>query len=133
MRILYYRTARNSISERLQKTIEDAVPDRQIGIAMSVNNILDGIPYLAYGKGIAILLTTSRKEIEHLLTIKEQLRDIRIILILPNQDAQTVARGHKLHPRYISYTCSDFKDVSSVLRNMVSLTDPRIVKERVHA
>lgn len=132
MKILYYRTERSSISERLQKSIEDATQDCQISIAISVNNLLDEIPDLAYGKGIAVLLTTSRKELEHLLTIREQLRDIRIILILPDQKAQTIARGHRLYPRYVSYADCDFNDVSAVLSNMVALKVPGIVKKIIH-
>ena len=83
---------------------------------VSVNKLLEKLPDLVNGRGVAILLTTSGKEIEQLISIREMLRNIRIIWILSDQSAENISRGHKLYPRYLSYKEGNFNDVSVVLK-----------------
>ena len=48
---------------------------------------------------------------------------LRVILILPDADPQTIARGHNLRPRYLSNIQSDFQDVAAVLRKMLAFPE----------
>jgi hypothetical protein len=49
------------------------------------------------------------------------LRDVRIILILPNHEDETVVMGHRLEPRLLTYADGDFTDVSAVLGRIAGL------------
>jgi len=44
---------------------------------------------------------------------------MRIILILPDEDNETITMGHTLFPRFSTYADSDFKDVAAVLKKMI--------------
>jgi len=63
----------------------------------------------------AVLLAARSEDLSDLLSIRDLLRDVRIILILPDREANTIAQGHTLRPRFLSYTDSDFTDVLAVL------------------
>ena len=69
---------------------------------------------------IAILLAASKEELQELVSVGELLEDIRIILVLPDTDRDTVANAHILRPRYLTYVDSDFSDVAAVLSKMLS-------------
>ncbi len=68
---------------------------------------------------IAVLYATNRRELSKILAIQNLLFDIHIVLILPDNTDETVSIGHKLHPRFLSYVDSDFKDVTAVLKKMI--------------
>jgi len=51
--------------------------------------------------------------------MRDFLEDVRLILILADSSAETVARGHLLRPRFLTYTDHDMSEVSSVLGKMI--------------
>ena len=72
---------------------------------------------------IAVLLAASHKELQELLSIKELLQHIRIILLLPDHENETIANGHKLYPRFLSYCDGNLDDVAAVLSKMIQYMD----------
>jgi len=69
---------------------------------------------------VMILIPRDRQELEGLLKMKELLQDFRLILILPDDDEETVARGHLLMPRFVSFINSDMDEVIRVLGRMIA-------------
>ena len=65
---------------------------------------------------------TSQEELIDIIHIRELFRDIRIVLILPDREESTVAKGHRLYPRFFSYIDSDFKEIAAVLNKMLNHT-----------
>lgn len=66
-----------------------------------------------------VLITVTYKELDQLINMNELIRRNRNILVLPNQNPETVAAGHSLYPRLISYLESDYSDIGSVLGKVV--------------
>jgi hypothetical protein len=64
-------------------------------------------------------LASSREDLEAILSIVELFYDLRIILILPDRKKETISKGLKLYPRYLSYADGDFSDVAAVLEKML--------------
>jgi len=73
---------------------------------------------------VAILCPSSNDELNRLLAIRPLLRDVRIILILPDGRAKTISEGHALRPRFVSYADGDFRDVAAVVQKMAGLDSP---------
>ena len=68
---------------------------------------------------IVILLAASREDLADILSIRYLFHDVSIILVLPDQEAETIAKGHTLRPRFLTYTDSDFEEVAAVLNKMI--------------
>ncbi len=66
-----------------------------------------------------VLITVNSVELRRLTKMKELIRNTRSIFILPDQTAKTVAAGHMLYPRFVSYVDCDYSDVSSVLGKII--------------
>ena len=64
-------------------------------------------------------MAANKKQLSDLLLIKEELRNLKIILILPDSKSDTISGGHELYPRFVSYIDSDFKEVGAVLEKMI--------------
>ncbi|MCD6199973.1 MAG: hypothetical protein J7K15_15635, partial [Deltaproteobacteria bacterium] len=56
-------------------------------------------------------------------SVRDLIWDLRLILILPDREAGTIAKGHILRPRFLTYLDSDFTEVAAVLKKMLSNTD----------
>jgi hypothetical protein len=70
---------------------------------------------------VFVFLVSDRRELQGLIECREWLRDSRLILVLPDEEMETVSRGHVLRPRFITYAESDFIDVSAVLGKMTGI------------
>ncbi len=68
---------------------------------------------------IAVLLAGCREELLGFISIKNLLDRVRIILILPDREKDTISIGHKLYPRFLSYGDGNLKDVDAVLKKMI--------------
>jgi hypothetical protein len=68
---------------------------------------------------IAILVAANNRELDRFLTLRSLLKDVKVILILPDREPATALKGHKLYPRFISYIDNDLKEVLAVLKKML--------------
>ena len=68
---------------------------------------------------VLILCPSCREEMHDLSTLREMIRDVRTILILPGDDSETVAIGHQFQPRFLTLPTPDCKDVAKVLTKML--------------
>lgn len=72
---------------------------------------------------IAVFLAASKEELSELVSIRNLLADLRIILVLPDARDDTISKGHTLRPRFLTDVDSDFLDIVAVLGKMFSSAD----------
>ena len=99
--------------------IEGLGVNEKIEIYRNIDSFTKRLRKPTFDIDISILMAANKKQFSDLLFIKEALRDIKIILILPDRESDTISRGHKLYPRFVSYIDSDFKEVGAVLEKMI--------------
>ena len=77
---------------------------------------------LQYGMGeppvIVVLLAPTRSDLHELAQVGNTFFDRRVVLILPDGEDETIATGHGLRPRFVSYS-GDFPEIEPVLRKMI--------------
>jgi len=99
--------------------IEGLAVNEKIEIYRSIDSLVQRLRKPTFDIDIFILMAANKKQFSDILLIKEALRDIKIILILPDSESDTVSGGHELYPRFVSYIDSDFKEVGAVLEKMI--------------
>lgn len=123
MNVLFYTAVKDEAGECLQREIEAVVPKDKKEIHRTIESLSRRLYRHTSELTIAVLFTASVLDILDILAISDLLSDVRIILILPDREEATIAMGHALHPRFICYADSNFKDVAAVLKKMIKLTD----------
>ena len=103
--------------------IEDVVPNENTEIYNTIDTLGQRLSRPSYNISIAVLLISSREELRDVLSIRHLFDNIKTILILPDRKNETIVMGHKLRPRFLSYTDGDFKDVAAVLKKMLTVLD----------
>ncbi len=120
MKVLFYMDTRDGIGERLQRKVETVAPAENLQICRTVECLIQMFRRPLNKPSIAVVLTTSKSELSDILSIRDFLLDVPIILILPDRNKETIAKGFTLYPRFMSYVDGDFNDVAAVLGKMLN-------------
>lgn len=119
MEIIFYSSAPIEAGERLQKVIEMVISKERLELFRTLKNLELRLRQPAFNPRIAILLASSREELENILSIRGLLEDAKKILIVPDTNPATLTLGHALRPRFLSDCNSDFLDIAAVLSQMI--------------
>jgi len=129
--IILFSPSQRKSGERLQRIAETVVSEKNVIIYRTIDALSEGLRQPRNDVSVALLLASSRMDLYKLVSLRDLLWDIRIILILPDGDPETIAKGHILRPRFLSYCDSNFQDVAAVLSQMIKNSDTDKKIERV--
>lgn len=128
MSIVLYSNESGKLAQRLQKIIKGLSPEDRMEFFQQMDPLIERLRKPRGDMNIAVLLSANRADLLEILTIRDLFDDIRTILILPDRDDETIARGHRLRPRFMTFVDSDFKDVAAVLRKMLGNDHQTVVE-----
>lgn len=69
-------------------------------------------------RSVALIWDPAREDLGELGSMRDLLTGVRVLLILHDQDKETIALAHKLLPAYIAYVDDEIPDIVSVLRRL---------------
>jgi hypothetical protein len=119
MSVLFYTPMVEGVGKRLQRAIELVAPVEKIRICHTIGSLYQELCQPKDESSIAVLLAATQKDLLDILSLRDLLSDLRLILILPDTEDDTIAKGHVLCPRFVSSVDSDFSAVSAVLKKML--------------
>jgi hypothetical protein len=120
MNLLFYAPVMNREGRQLYRMIEKLNPRMGLELHRSNVSLAQRLRLPLRGIPIAVLYLTRKEDLTDILSIKDLLGDIRIILSLPDREEETVSKGHILRPSFLVYPDSELRDVTEVLRKMLS-------------
>lgn len=123
MSVLLYTGKPKRLGGRLKKIIETNVPGREIEICKDLMKLSARLHQGVYDLDAAVLLLSTRNELEVMLSRKESLWGLRVILVMPHEDQETISKAHRLSPRFIGFADKGFTDVAAVLAKMLESSD----------
>lgn len=120
MKYLLYARENSIGGKLLQQDICKVLPQEHLRTVHTLEKFFRVLRQPGDRPCLVFLLASGRQELDTALEQRELLLDITLILILPDRDMDTIALGHALMPRYITYADRGFADLQAVLANMVS-------------
>lgn len=123
MILVYYGTVTDGAGEHLQRVIEELVPEAELEVYGTIGELARRLRQPVGDVTMAVLLAATREDLSQILSICDLLCYVRIILIVPDREEGTVAKGHTLYPRFLTYADSDFLDVAAVLGKVLRRSD----------
>jgi hypothetical protein len=100
-----------------------ALPKKKFEICHSTGELSTRLRKPRSNVKVAVLFALSREEIIRILSLGDLMADVKSILILADDDRDTIMKAHTLRPRYVTWVDTDFRHIVNVLRNMVALYD----------
>ncbi len=126
MKIILFSNGKNEITaKRLQKAVESAVSVRHLEIIRGVKELCTRLCRFSYEIDVAVVLADSKDQLSELVSMADILTDVRIIIVLPDKEKETISKGHSLRPRFLTFADSDFNDVAAVLKKMIGTLNTR--------
>jgi hypothetical protein len=119
--ILVYSSETNGVGERLMEAIQPLASSEKIETYRTLKRFSQRLRQPLNRFDVAVLLTLHKKELLEILSIRDLFSDVRIVLILPDSDKDTVSKGHALYPRFVTYVDSDFKDLAVFFKKLFEL------------
>ena len=118
VRLLYY-TSRDD--RRLKLLAHRLGRERRIVVesCLDITSLESSLRKSGNDLTLAVLLTTSHEELQEILALRPLLNDIPLILILPDRDKDTVAKGHILAPRFLTDLQNNYHEIYDVLSKML--------------
>lgn len=122
--VLYARDSKALIC--IQKLISEFSPKARIELYRSVEAFSERLHQPSYGSPVAVIAVTDKADLQDISSLQELLWPLRIILLLPDGDDETVAMGHSIRPRFVSYCNDGLKDVAAILNKMIEDHDSKL-------
>lgn len=130
MKILFYASPQRDDGEKVRSIIEALVPKQRIETYRTTDTLSRRLRRPIGGLTIALLFTSTKEDFHDLLSLHDLLTDLRILLILPDREADTVSKALSLRPRFFTYADSDFSEVSAVLAKMLKVYGSKSMVEK---
>lgn len=118
MALILYSSQEDERGEHLRKVIEEAFPPRELEICRTVDELSSRVHQSIFDIKAMVLLTATKDELHGFLRLRDFLCDLRIIVILSDDEAETIAMAHALRPRFITWLDNDLYSIGLVLRTM---------------
>jgi hypothetical protein len=119
MSILFYAPIDKDITEKYKRAIETAAPNETLEIYHTIDCLARRLFQPKYTISVAIFWAATKQDLSDIVSLRDWFDGVRLILILPDDEQDTVRKGHTLFPRFLSFIDSDFVMITSVLKKMV--------------
>ncbi len=122
MQLIIFSSPLNMIGHNLQKGMQGMTDQFQLNTFGDIPSLVAHLRKPMQEDTLCILIPADNHDLHRLNTIRHLMRDMRLILILPNRQAETISEGHSLRPRFVSYVDRPLTDVTAVVRKMFAST-----------
>ena len=112
------------VAQLLEPKLHSRLPEVGLEIFSSFETLQQRLSAMLGTPVIAILTTDNLDQLEQYQEVLRVFGDLRIVLILPDHDPETLHRGHRLYPRFVSYKDGNFDDLVSVVARMHNKMQP---------
>ncbi len=120
MGLLFYATDTKRTGKPLWDLHQELAAEYQGEFFQTTNSLSQQLCQPKGDLTIAVLLVSTQEELLDILSIRDLLDRVRVIIILPDRNEDTISKGHTLFPRFLTHVDSDFSWVTAVLKKMLS-------------
>jgi hypothetical protein len=119
MSIIHFCSDKDDACGKVMRVIEIVVATDKYEVFHKLPEFENYLRSSLSNQDTLIFQANNIKILHKIASLKEFFSDHRIILILPDSKKETIALGHTLRPRFITYSDSDFLEMAAVLRNLL--------------
>ena len=108
MNVVCYLDDHHESGSRLAALVQTYGSKAQVNICRTRDELTHRLLQPTQDIRAAVLLACDHQHLGLLLSLRDMLSNCRTILVLPDRDPFTVAQGHTLRPRLLTYMDADF-------------------------
>ena len=118
MKIFLYSKMVDQSADILEKLIKTHLPEVEMAVYNTIDDLSQSLRDPTEDSRVAILLISNQEDLRNLFSIRYLFQNIRILLLLPDKTAETIALAHQLRPRFLTDINTDLAEITAVLKKM---------------
>ncbi len=118
MHVFMYSSVIEEKEKEIETIIEGLFSVNQIKVFRSVDILSKELQKPLFEKPLVVILIYRKEELLDLISLRGQLHEVRLILILPDAEEGTISLAHRLRPNYLTYFHSDPMALKAVLQKI---------------
>ena len=132
MKCIFYEKKSGIIAGQIIGLLKASAIENNTELYHTIRSLSQRLTRPIDGLAIMVLIAGDRKDLLSILAIQQLFGVIKIIIILPDREDESVKIGYKLQPRFLTYVNGDLSEVHAVLRKMLELSEAnqRISREQ---
>ncbi|WP_153306499.1 hypothetical protein [Desulfogranum japonicum] len=119
MNILFYTAGSSDIGSRFRQSLEHIEALESVTDCWNYHDLRAHFEKLAPLPEAVVLYAASSEELESFSVFRPRLDNVFFILVLPDDQDETIAKGHLLRPRFLAYKDEDFSQITAVLQQLM--------------
>lgn len=119
MKVVFFMPLKDDTEGTLNRMIEDLKVSNDLEIYRSIESLSERLCQPGKDELVAVIMAVSREVLREVVSIKELLSSLKFILVLPDREDETIAQGHMLRPRFVTYADSDPVEIHAVINKMI--------------
>lgn len=119
MTVFLYSSDLKGKGKEIHQIMEELLPSDRIEVHRSIESLSRKLQEPQQQRPVVIVLVFRREELLDIVSIREQLHQFRLILVLPDAEKETISLGHSLRPNYLTYVHRDLEELKAVLKKML--------------
>jgi len=120
MNLLLYMPRPGKKGARLLATVVPMIQHESLEVFPDLAGFTERVKKPKDPTSVAIIFDPTDDELRSLAGLRGYLKGTKILLVLPDQDDETISLAHKLLPTYISYVDNDISRIGAVLKRTVN-------------
>lgn len=103
----------------IRARLKTLAPEGEVEVYRSIEELAHGLHRFYNHDTIVILRARDREELLRIISLRDLLQGVRVILLIPDREEETISLAHRLRPRFLGNSEHDLSDTLSVLRKML--------------
>jgi hypothetical protein len=125
MNVVFYYSGIDHTRMFFEKEVISVVPSDCRIVCNTLEELSSTLRRSAAGQSICVVVTCEKKDLLDLFSIQALLLNSKLILILPDNAADTIEIGHKFYPRFLDSINHGFSNLTAVLDKMANIVPNR--------
>jgi hypothetical protein len=120
MNLLFYSSSGYDVGEHLWNLYRNMPENMNTVFCRTIPSLSSALIKSIGEPKIAVILASNQEELKDILFLRELLHSYRIILILPDNEGETIRKAHTLFPRFLTFMDNEIEHVGEVLKKMLT-------------
>jgi hypothetical protein len=113
--ILFINENGGADERRLQKAVESVVSEEKLVVFHKMHSFEERLRQLPRNIAVLVIYSVDEMQLSKLLSLKQYLEGLFIILVLQDLEKNTISKALKLGPKFFTGIKNDFLDIKAVL------------------
>ena len=120
MKTILFSDLAGNLGFRIKAMIETELSHHSLVCCTHTTELIEVIRNTSGDEAIAVLAPPQRTSLNELVFMAEMLNRLKIVLVLPDHHSKTIALGHSLRPRVVTFADGDLTTLAAIVNKMAA-------------